>query len=1072
MALAGTDVRGLFLAALERPQGERAAYLDEACAGKAALRQRVEALLRAHDEPGAFLGEGKPDPNATTSLAPPSPLVGTVIAERYKLLEEIGDGGMGTVWMAEQREPVKRLVAVKLIKAGMDSKTVLARFEAERQALALMDHPNIAKVLDGGTTDDGHPFFVMELVKGLPLTEYCDARKLSVNDRLDLFVQICSAVQHAHQKAVIHRDLKPSNVLVTEHDGKPVPKVIDFGLAKALNSSNMLTERTLHTAYGTVVGTPLYMAPEQVGINALDVDTRTDVYALGVILYELLTGSTPLEKARFKEAAWEEVKRLIREEEPPRPSTRLSSDKTLPSLAASRQVDAAKLPGLVRGELDWIVMKALDKDRSRRYETANGLSKDVQRYLKGDAVEACPPTLGYRLQKVYRKNRAAVLTAGAFAVILLVGLVATSIGFERATRERERATAAEQNAVENALKAMDSAEEAQRERDEANEQRLRAEGNFQKALAAVDRMLLHLGDERLANVPQVTPVRRAVLEDALKLFQEILNQDGQNPAVRGETARAYQRVGIINRELGRVNPSEQALLRSIAMLEKLTAEFPDDLTYRSELGRSYFHLGRLFWRPMLLSSPDQGGTLREGERAFRKALPIWERLVADAPDETEHRRYLAWSLNSLGLLLKDAKRYEEAGDWFRKAIDHRRRLAGEFPDQPVFRSDLAGSLHNHAMVLRELGDRDVAERQFRAAVALQEPLVEQFPTHSQYRDFLSYHYANIASIRHAAGDAKSAEEFGRKVTAHRERLVADYPTVPVHRADLAWNYAFLARVVKSRDLAEFEKCWRRSLDLWKGLAADFPDAAGYRTNLAQGCLSFGNQPMSRPDRLAEAEAAFRECVEQYRQLGDRFPDVPLHRSGIGYGELARCLQAQGRLADAEQAFRDGNLRDESVEDSQPARRDALISNYQQLGRLLGSRGEWSEAGRAFSRSFAIAETPIARSNSPSWPCRSCLRPQSSGKHSERPGTEPSGSRKRSKLCRKPTLLATTPSASMPRCFWRWPTGGSISRNPLESGLRKRRCMSNGSTHSTTMNSHSCLAKRNSYWGSLVMRNPL
>ncbi len=404
------DVKSIFGHALEiEDAGRRAAYLAEACADAPAVRAEVEELLGMHFRAGGFLRRpASVSPDLTGAYEPPSPLVGTVIAGRYKLLEEIGDGGMGTVWMAEQREPVKRLVAVKLIKAGMDSKAVLARFEAERQALALMDHPNIAKVFDAGTDDHGRPYFVMELVKGLPLTEYCDARKLSVNDRLDLFVQICSAVQHAHQKAVIHRDLKPTNVLVTEHDGKPVPKVIDFGLAKALNSSQMLTERTLHTAYGTVVGTPLYMAPEQVGINALDVDTRTDIYALGVILYELLTGSTPLEKAKFKEAAWEEVKRLIREEEPPRPSTRLSSDKTLPSLAASRQVDPAQLRRLVRGELDWIVMKALEKDRSRRYETANGLAKDVQRYLAGDAVEACPPTLGYRLRKVYRRNKTAV----------------------------------------------------------------------------------------------------------------------------------------------------------------------------------------------------------------------------------------------------------------------------------------------------------------------------------------------------------------------------------------------------------------------------------------------------------------------------------------------------------------------------------------------------------------------------------------------------------------------------------------------------------------------------------------
>jgi hypothetical protein len=453
----------LFAAAIAIPNpSERDAFLERECAGRSDLRQRLDQLLNAHARSHRFLVPPARDPSATVGYVPDFPLVGTIIAGRYKLLEEIGDGGMGTVWMAEQREPVKRLVAVKLIKAGMDSKAVLARFEAERQALALMDHPNIAKVHDAGTDEQGRPFFVMELVKGLPLTEYCDARKLSVNDRLDLFVQICSAVQHAHQKAVIHRDLKPTNVLVTEHDGKPVPKVIDFGLAKALNSSQMLTDRTLHTAYGTVVGTPLYMAPEQVGINALDVDTRTDIYALGVILYELLTGTTPLEKARFKEAAWEEMKRLIREEEPPKPSTRLSSSASLPSLAASRQVDPMQLRRLIRGELDWIVMKALEKDRSRRYETANGLSRDVQRYLRGDAVEACPPTLGYRLKKAYLRNKAPVLVTAGLALVLLLGFAGTTLGLMQAIQERRRAeasAAAERVAAAAESKAKQEAED-------------------------------------------------------------------------------------------------------------------------------------------------------------------------------------------------------------------------------------------------------------------------------------------------------------------------------------------------------------------------------------------------------------------------------------------------------------------------------------------------------------------------------------------------------------------------------------------------------------------------------------
>jgi serine/threonine protein kinase len=401
-------VEDIFLVALEKgTPHERAAFLDAACKDDSDLRRRVERLLGAHPRAEGFLeGAARPAGEETAAYVPTGEQVGTVIAGRYKLLEQIGEGGMGTVWVAEQTQPVRRKVALKLIKAGMDSKVVLSRFEAERQALALMDHPNIAKVLDGGTTEGGRPFFVMEYVKGIPFTKYCDDTRLHIAERLALFVPVCQAVQHAHQKGVIHRDLKPSNILVCLYDCRPVPKVIDFGLAKAIHQP--LTDHTLHTAHGAMMGTPLYMSPEQAEFNNFDVDTRTDIYALGVILYELLTGTTPLEKQRFQEAAWLEMLRLIKEEEPPRPSARLSGSATLPSLAAQRHLEPVKLTKLVRGELDWIVMKCLEKDRSRRYDTANGLARDVEHYLADELVEARSPTAAYRLRKFARKHRVAL----------------------------------------------------------------------------------------------------------------------------------------------------------------------------------------------------------------------------------------------------------------------------------------------------------------------------------------------------------------------------------------------------------------------------------------------------------------------------------------------------------------------------------------------------------------------------------------------------------------------------------------------------------------------------------------
>ena len=360
----------------------------------------------------------------------------------YRLLQQIGEGGMGAVFMAEQDRPVRRRVALKVIKPGMDSAQVLARFEAERQALALMEHPNIARVLDAGATDSGRPFFVMELIKGIPITQYCDEARLSPRERLELFVPVCQAIQHAHQKGIIHRDIKPSNVLVTEIDGKPVPRVIDFGIAKA--TDQRLTERTLFTQFGSIVGTLEYMSPEQASLSGTDVDTRADIYSLGVLLYELLTGTTPLERYRLREAGYAEILRRIKEEEPPKPSTRLSgSGDGLASIAARRGMEPARLTRQVRGELDWIVMRALEKDRDRRYETATHFARDVERFLTDEPVEACPPSAGYRLRKFARRHRAALSTAAAIAAVLIA---TTGVSVWQAIR----ATRAERHAVESA----------------------------------------------------------------------------------------------------------------------------------------------------------------------------------------------------------------------------------------------------------------------------------------------------------------------------------------------------------------------------------------------------------------------------------------------------------------------------------------------------------------------------------------------------------------------------------------------------------------------------------------------
>ena len=456
----------IFAAALSKAPGvERRAFLDGACDGDEALRRRIERLLEADGQAGGILTCG---PDAGPTEAPgqggPPLLPERVFAGRFKLRQKLGEGGMGEVWVADQAEPVQRRVAIKVIRPGLDSERMLGRFDQERQALALMDHPNIAKVLDAGEAE-GRPYFVMELIKGVPITEYCDRARLSPRERLALFVPVCEAVQHAHQKGVVHRDLKPSNILVALYDGRPVPKVIDFGIAKA--TGPRLTDRSIYTEVGALVGTLEYMAPEQAELNNLDIDTRADVYALGAVLYELLTGSVPFSRQELQAAGFLEMLRVIREVEPPRPSTKLSKSGTLPSVADVRRTDPQKLVSLMRGELDWIILKCLEKDRGRRYQAASGLARDLEHYLADEPVEACPPTASYRLRKLARKHRTALVTSSSFAMLLVAGVVVSTWQAVRATLAGREANQERLAALGAKQQALEAKAETEAQRDEA-----------------------------------------------------------------------------------------------------------------------------------------------------------------------------------------------------------------------------------------------------------------------------------------------------------------------------------------------------------------------------------------------------------------------------------------------------------------------------------------------------------------------------------------------------------------------------------------------------------------------------
>lgn len=685
------DVQELFLRLVELRPADRPAALDRECGADLALRQRVEGLLEAHEGSDSLLDRpsnefaatvlSDADNAAHTSAAEDadedqiqlsgskragSPgtaetnireesIVGAVIADRYTMVQRIGEGGMGEVWMARQTSPVKRKVALKLIKMGMDSRAVLARFDQERQALALMDHPNIAKVLDGGITPTGQPFFVMELVNGLPLNKFCDEARLDTNGRLELFVSICQAIQHAHQKGIVHRDLKPANILVTQIDGRPVPKVIDFGVAKA--TSGKLTDESLSTQFGAVVGTLEYMSPEQAGFSGEDIDTRADIYSLGVILYELLTGLRPIDAQRLKQAALTEMIRLVREEEPSKPSTRLSTDASLPSMAALRQTEPKKLMALLRGELDWVVMKCLEKQRDRRYETANALARDIQRYLADEAVEARPPSTGYRMKKFVQRNKAQVMAAGLLLLALIAGIAGTSFGMVRA----QQAAEAER------LAKLD-----------AEAQKTRAESREQQAIDAVKRFRDAAADnEALRNNPALESLRRTLLKEPLTFFKSLREQlqadNDTRPEALARLASAAFELGSLTRTIGDRQDALRSYEESLAIFERLARDYPTVTEFQSGLADSYNNLGIL---------QKQNGRADAAEASYRRASVIFERLARENPAVTKYADGLADSHNSLGILQEQTGRADVAEASCGRALAIYERLARENPSVP------------------------------------------------------------------------------------------------------------------------------------------------------------------------------------------------------------------------------------------------------------------------------------------------------------------------------------------------------------------------------------------------------
>ena len=835
---------------------------------------------------------------------------------RYKLLQQIGEGGCGVVYMAEQEEPIRRRVALKVIKLGMDTKAVIARFEAERQALALMDHPNIAKVLDAGATEAGRPYFVMELVRGIKITEYCDQNHLSTEERLDLFVQICHAIQHAHQKGIIHRDIKPSNILVTVHDGKPLPKIIDFGIAKA-TSGQVLTDKTLFTAFEQFIGTPAYMSPEQAEMSPLDIDTRSDIYALGVLLYELLTGRTPFGQEELVAAGLSEMRRIIREQEPLRPSTRLSTlaaaDQT--TVAKRRHSEPPQLIHSMRGDLDWIVMKCLEKDRTRRYQTANGLADDVARHLNDETVTARPPGGVYRLQKLVRRHKLMFAVGTAVAAALVVGLALSTWFFFQERAARQQAVAAEKKAQTEAKKSQQVAQFLQN--------MLKGVGPS-VAMGRDTAMLREILDKTSEGVGKE-------LKDSPEVEAELRTTLGEVYQALGQFAKAeemFRAALVIRRGLwGKMNikvaDSLENLVKALEWQMKAAEAEPlvlEALTIRTNLlGAEHAKVAETL-AALSVVRLDQG-RFTEAEELSGHALATRRKLLGNESLE------VADSLVDLGGVLVSQGTWAGAEAAAREAVAIQKGLLGEaFPDP-----NLGASQILLGRVLGHEGKNQEAEATLRPIIAMRRKLVGSESLLVAYPNML------LEAILDGEGKLEEAEKIGRETLATYRSLNAS--STPEGAAESAWCRFNLGSVLhKKGQLPEAEAMYREVYDY----ALTSPK---FLSQFLWLNLGWGGDELvtvlREEGKLDQAEAFCRDAVASQRKLLASSDDsfrFRLQELALAQVTFADVLHAQGKLVEAEAVLREavGSAR------KLPAS-DAQIFAFASLGDSLREQGKLAEA---------------------------------------------------------------------------------------------------------------------------------